>query len=94
MFILKSKEQLERAINKARSVKPFLRVLSFGCYQVRNSKGNDFYTVLCKRDRLGNKTVACNCKGGERGLPCYHAASALGIHVVMAEQRQTAMTAH
>lgn len=94
MFILKDENTIKRAIEKARKVKPFLRVLSFGCYQVRNSKGNDFYTVLCKRDRLGNKTVACNCKGGERGLPCYHAASALGIHVVMAEQRQATSTSH
>lgn len=90
MFILKDENQIKRAIEKARTIKPFTRILSFGCYQVRNSKGTDFYTVLCKRDRLGNKTVACNCKASERGLPCYHAAVAIGVHVVLAEQRQTA----
>lgn len=87
MFILTSKEQLERAINKARSIKPFTRILSFGCYQVRNSQSSDFYTVLCNRDKRGNKTVACNCKAGERGQVCYHSAVAVGVHVCLAEQR-------
>lgn len=87
MFILKDENQIKRAIEKARKVKPFTRILSFGCYQVRNSKGNDFYTVICKRDKQGYKTVACNCKGGERGLVCYHAAVAVGVHVCLAEQR-------
>lgn len=90
MFILKTQEQIQKAINKARSVKPFARILSFGCYQVRNSKGNDFYTVLCKRDKQGNKVVACSCRAGAHGQVCYHSAIAIGIHICLAEQRQTA----
>lgn len=87
MFILKDENQIKKAVEKARKVKPFTRILSFGCYQVRNSKGNDFYTVICKRDKRGHKTVACNCKAGELGQVCYHSAVAVGVHVCLAEQR-------
>ncbi len=83
MFILTTESQLTKAIAKARTVKPRLRVQRFGAYTVTGSKG-DAYTVNCYRDAQGRKVVACQCQGAERGLVCYHAASAIGLHIVLA----------
>lgn len=89
MFILKAKTQLENAISKALKVRPRVKFDSFGQYRVSGSKGS-FYTVKCEKTANGEKQVACECKGAERGLVCYHAAAALSLHVGLARQQQTA----
>lgn len=88
MFILKAKTQLERAIAKAKSIRPSVKFNYFGQYRVSGSKGG-YYTVTCKKSTNGYKTVECTCKGAEKGLVCYHAAAALSLHVGLARQRQT-----
>jgi len=88
MFILKGIEQLEKAIAKAKKLRPRVEFDCFGRYRVSGSRG--FYTVECRKDESGNKVVACGCKGAEKGLVCYHSAAALSLHVGLAKQRQTA----
>ncbi len=87
MFILKSLNQLEKAANKARTVKPVVRIISFGLYSVKGTKG-DSYTVECRRNDRNEKIVSCNCKGGERGV-CYHAASVIELHSTLAKHKAT-----
>jgi hypothetical protein len=88
MFILESAAQLEKAIIKAKKTRTQVKFIKFGVYAVSGSKGN-FYTVECKK--VGNeKQVSCECKAGEKNLPCYHAASALALHTGLARQRKTA----
>ena len=89
MFILTDKAQLEKAILKAKKIHPRVEFDRFGRYRVWGSRGG-YYTVTCRRYDNGYKTVACTRKAGERGLPCYHAASALNLHVGLARQHQTA----
>ncbi len=89
MFILKDKTQLERAIAKALKIRPRVEFGGFGHYRVSGSKGG-FYTVICKKSDNGYKTIACTCKGAEKGLVCYHAVSALSLHIGLARQQQTA----
>ncbi len=90
MFILKDEKTIEKALAKARTVKPCVRIIGFGLYEVAGSK-NNAYQVRCKRDERGNHIVACNCKcGAETTRACYHAAAAIGAHIVLAEQRQAA----
>ncbi len=89
MFILKGIEQLEKAIAKAKKVRPRVEFDHFGRYRVSGSKGG-FYTVICKKSENGYKTVECTCKGAERGLVCFHAVSALSLHIGLARQRKTA----
>ncbi len=89
MFILKNRQQLERAIAKALKVRPSVKFDHFGRYRVSGSKG--YYTVICRKDERGIKTVACTCKGAKKGLVCYHAVSALSLHIGLARQRQTAI---
>jgi len=89
MFILKDKTQLEKAIAKAKSIRPLVKFDHFGRHRVSGSKGG-FYTVICKKSDNGYKTVECTCKGAEKGLVCYHAVSALSLHIGLAKQRLTA----
>ncbi len=88
MFILKNRQQLERAIAKALKIRPRVEFDRFGRYRVSGSKG--YYTVICRKDERGYKTVACTCKGAGKGLACYHAAAALSLHIGLARQQQTA----
>ena len=69
MFILKDKSQLERAIAKALKIRPRVEFDRFGRYRVSGSKG--YYTVICRKDERGIKTVACTFKDAEKGLVCY-----------------------
>lgn len=86
MFILESKAQLEKAITKAKKTRTTVKFISFGVYKVSGS--NRFYTVECKRNERGEKIVSCECLGAVKGLVCYHAASALSLHIGLAKQRQ------
>ncbi|MDQ3712705.1 MAG: SWIM zinc finger family protein [Acidobacteriota bacterium] len=89
MFILKAKTQLEKAIEKAKKIRPTVKFNHFGCYRVSGSKGG-YYTVICKKSDNNFKLVECSCKGGESGLVCYHAVAALSLHIGIARQRQSA----
>lgn len=89
MFILRGVDQLTNAITKAKKIRPRVEFDRFGRYRVSGSKGG-FYTVICRKSDNGYKTVECTCKGGERGFVCYHAVSALSLHIGLARQRQTA----
>jgi len=90
MFILKSKSQLEKAIQRARKTRTQVKFIAFGTYAVRGSKGN-FYTVKCERNERGEKVVKCDCKGAESGYVCKHSVCALSLHTALARQRQNAM---
>jgi hypothetical protein len=89
MFILKAKTQLERAIEKAKKLRPTVKFDHFGRYRVSGSKGG-YYTVICKKSDNDYKIVECTCKAGDEGLVCYHAAAALSLHVGLARLKQIA----
>ncbi len=89
MFILKGIDQLTKAIAKAKKIRPRVEFDYFGRYRVSGSKGG-YYVVVCRKDDRGIKAVECACRAGEQGLVCYHAVSALSLHVGIARQRQTA----
>ena len=88
MFILESAQQLTKAIIKAKKTRTQVKFIKFGVYSVKGSNG--FYTVKCERGEHGERKVICECLGASKGLVCYHAASALALHVGLARQRQTA----
>jgi len=84
MFILRSKEQLQKAIERAKANRPRVSFKSFGRYVVTGASRD--YSVTCER-KNGVKLVACECIAGQYGSPCYHAAAALSLHVGLAAQR-------
>ncbi|MBA3804112.1 MAG: hypothetical protein H0X14_00125 [Acidobacteria bacterium] len=85
MFILQSREQIQKAVERAKARHTLVRFVRFGEYLVRGAAGN-FYTVKCEK-RGSMKVVDCNCVAGTYGSECYHAASALSLHVGLAACR-------
>jgi hypothetical protein len=88
MYILTGKEQLEKAILRAKKIKPLVKMVEFGTYSVRSSDGQSFYTVRLSRNSLGEKVVECDCKGGQKNLVCLHSAASLELHGTIAKRRQ------
>ncbi len=88
MIQLTSADTLQKAINKARTVKPFVRVRRFGSYTVTNKQTGATYTVECSKHD-GKRFASCTCKAGERGTPCYHVAAAAAAHLQLAAERAT-----
>ena len=86
MIQLQSIEQLEKAITKARAAKPFVRINCFGSYTVTNRQTGATYSVECLK-KNGRRFAHCSCKAGERSVPCYHLASAVGVHIQLATER-------
>jgi hypothetical protein len=70
MVKLTTAEAMQKAIDKARAVKPMVRVVSFGSYIVTNKQTGATYAVTCEK-RNGERFADCNCKAGARGLRCY-----------------------
>ena len=85
MFILQSKETIEKAIERAKAVHPKVHVKTFGEYEVSGSRGSQ-YTVRCER-RNGLRVVDCDCVAGTFGTPCFHAAAAVAQHTYLAAIR-------
>jgi hypothetical protein len=77
---------IEKAINKARQTKPFVKVIEFRRYSVTNKTSGANYTV--KFSKINNRKFAeCNCKAI---VVCYHIGASIGAHIVLAEQMHTA----
>lgn len=88
MIELKSREQMAKAIERAKARHPRVTVKKFGEYQVTGSAGN-LYTVRCER-RGGVKVVDCECVAGQFGTPCFHALAAASVHIGLASMRWAA----
>jgi hypothetical protein len=89
MIELKSKEQMAKAIKRARQLKPFVRVRGFRWYEVKSSNGDETYTIHFYK--VGRQKLAeCNCQGGQRGYVCYHIAGAVAVHLGIAAMRRAA----
>ncbi len=86
MIELKSKEQMVKAIQRARQTKPFVRVRGFRWYEVKSTSGEDVYTLHFYKSE-GKRYGECNCKGGQRGFVCLHLAAAAAVHLGVAAMR-------
>jgi len=86
MIQLTTAAKLENAINKARTVKPLVRVARFGSYTATNKATGATYTVTCEK-RDGRRFAGCTCKAGMRGQACYHVAAAVSAHLQLAAER-------
>ena len=86
MIQLTTAATLEKAITKARTVKPLVRIVKFGAYTVTNKATGATYTVECTK-REGKRFAHCTCKAGTRGQGCYHIAAAVSAHIQLATER-------
>lgn len=78
MIELRSEEQMARAIERAKKIKPFVRVRGFRWYEIQSSNGQEVYTIHFWEsiNGSGRMLAECNCKGNENGFVCYHVAAA------------------
>jgi hypothetical protein len=93
VLVLKHLSQLNRATRRALEVKPALRILDFGVYEVQGSKGN-WHKVNCRLSGTGQRLVFCSCEEGKprrTGFTCLHMATAVGAHIMLAMARKAAM---
>lgn len=89
MIELRSKEQMARAINRAKELKPFVRVRGFRWYEVKSSNGDAIYTIHFFKN--GQKKFGeCTCQGGQKGYVCYHLAASAAVHIGIAAMRRVA----
>jgi hypothetical protein len=81
-----TKENIEKAIERARHEKPLVKVIEFRRYSVTNKTTGANYTV--KFSKIGNRKFAeCDCKAGQQGkYLCKHVGASIGIHIVIAGQ--------
>jgi hypothetical protein len=79
---------LNKAIERARSLHPKVKCVMFGLYEVTGSKGNT-YLVRCWKER-GGKFVDCSCQTKD-GTACKHGVAAIPLHSFMA---QTSLASH
>ncbi len=86
MIQLTSATAIEKAINKARTVKPCVRVNAFGSYTVTSKQTGATYSVTSEK-RDGNRFASCTCRAGELGRACYHLAAAVAAHIQLATER-------
>ncbi len=86
MIQLTSAATLEKAINKARTVKPRVHVNAFGSYTVTNKTTGATYTVTCEK-RDGKRFASCTCRAGELRKACYHLAAAVAAHIQLATEQ-------
>jgi uncharacterized Zn finger protein len=78
---------MTRAIEKARRVKPFVRVLGWRQYEVANRATGATYRVEFDV-REGQRLASCSCAAGQAGrFICYHVAACAGAHVCIAADR-------
>jgi len=88
MIELKTRAQLESAINKAKSERRKLVVrmtTAARMYRVESKTSGNIYTVnffIRNNRRYGH----CSCKAGLNNLPCKHLAAAAALNMSLAER--------
>ena len=80
-----NKASIDRAVAKARKVKPLVRVLGFGHFQVKGSKGT-FYEVKFSKNNT-EFVVECGCDGNKDHNACYHAAAVSTAYKLQVNQK-------
>jgi hypothetical protein len=82
-----NESKMKKAIEKARTVKPLVRISAWRKYEVTNRQTGASYAV--EFDVVnGRRMASCTCAAGQAGrFVCYHIAGAAGAHVMIAAQR-------
>ena len=81
-----TKQNIEKAIEKARATKPKVKVIQYRLYSVTNKTTGANYEVRFNKI-AGRKFAECTCKATKI---CYHIGASIGAHIVLSEQMQSA----
>ncbi|MBI1763126.1 MAG: hypothetical protein HYR56_16990 [Acidobacteria bacterium] len=83
MIKLERGDKMNKAIERAKAVRPFVKWLGERTYTVSSSDGQRVYIVRFVVAN-GHKLAECNCKAGEAGMLCYHVAAAAAVNIAVA----------
>jgi len=87
---IKEKRQIEKAVAKAKTVKPRVKVLGYCKFEVSGSKG-DSYQVSFSKGSEGGIEGDCSCTAGKKSKSvCYHIAAVAGIAKQQVMERASA----
>ncbi len=94
VFNSADRKSVERAVAKAKSVKPAARVIGYGIFSVAGSKPGQRYEVRFSFNKLAELIVECECQANaKKGLACYHAAATAGLFKGQWSERKAAAAA-
>ena len=91
MIELKNREQLEKAINRAKAEAKSLLVQTTNAvrqYRVTNRTNGNVYTVNFFVRTDGKRFAHCTCLAGEKGIPCKHIAASAALNIYLASSGQ------
>jgi len=87
---IKEKRQIEKAVAKAKTVKPRVKVLGYCKFEVSGSRG-DSYQVSFSKGSEGGIEGDCSCTAGKKSKSvCYHIAAVAGIAKQQVMERASA----
>lgn len=89
MIKLEHGDKMNKAIERAKVVRPFVKWLGERTYTVTSRDGQGVYTVRFAVAN-GNKLAECNCTAGEAEMLCYHIAAAAAVNIAIASIHQRA----
>lgn len=73
-------ENTVNAIARAKQLRPKVIFIQDRVFEVQSSNNSNSYTVRFDV-RNGEKLAQCECKASEKGLVCYHIASAAAANI-------------
>lgn len=79
------KKNLDNAVKKARAVKPHVKPLDFGRFEVTGSDGTPYNVTFYKSN--GEFTFTCSCRGHGKNLVCYHSVACSGAYKLQVAER-------
>src|SRR5215813_2465386 len=82
------RNRFSKAIEKAKAVKNFVRMIRFQQYEVMTPKLDAYVVTIWTNN--GRRVAACTCQAGKKNLPCYHIASAAALHLAVEPPQPTA----
>jgi len=81
-----NQSSIDRAVAKAKKIRPLVRIIGFGQFDVRGSKG-EFYRVTFSKNQAGEFVIECGCKGNADHNPCYHAAAVSTAYKLQVQEK-------
>jgi len=73
-----NQSSIDRAVAKARKIRPLVKIVGHGQFDVKGSKG-EFYRVSFAKVN-GELAIECGCRGNADHNACYHAASVAPLY--------------
>ncbi len=91
MIELKSRQQIEKAIQRAKAEARNLLVQTTNAvrqYRVTNRANGNVYLVNFFIRKDGKRFAHCTCLAGEKGIACKHVAASAALNLYLAENGQ------